>query len=206
MKLRYYMRGVGTGIVITALILLVSKQPKEITDAEIKIRAAALGMVDESIFLEEGDLQQDIEEKEYQSKQEDTDVINTTTEEITDMELKEEETEEVSDEISDEVSDEVSEIVKNPEDPELIQKDNFAQEDEEGKERQYVSITVESGDVARIVSRKLYEAGLIESEEEYNNFLSGNNYSYRLRAGYYEIPIGADHKEIAEILCKITEE
>lgn len=202
MKLRYYMRGVGTGIVITALILLVSKQPKEITDAEIKIRAAALGMVDESIFLEEGDLQQDIEEKEYQSKQEDTDVINTTTEEITDMELKEEETEEVSDE----VSENVTEIVKNPEDPELIQKDNFAQEDEEGKERQYVSITVESGDVARIVSRKLYEAGLIESEEEYNNFLSGNNYSYRLRAGYYEIPIGADHKEIAEILCKITEE
>lgn len=202
MKLRYYMRGVGTGIVITALILLVSKQPKEITDAEIKIRAAALGMVDESIFLEEGDLQQDIEEKEYQSKQEDTDVINTTTEEIIDMELKEEETEEVSDE----VSENVAEIVKNPEDPELIQKDNFAQEDEEGKERQYVSITVESGDVARIVSRKLYEAGLIESEEEYNNFLSGNNYSYRLRAGYYEIPIGADYKEIAEILCKITEE
>lgn len=202
MKLRYYMRGVGTGIVITALILLVSKQPKEITDAEIKIRAAALGMVDESIFLEEGDLQQDIEEKEYQSKQEDTDVIKTTTEEITDMELKEEETEEVSDE----VSENVTETVKNPEDPELIQKDNFAQEDEEGKERQYVSITVESGDVARMVSRKLYEAGLIESEEEYNNFLSGNNYSYRLRAGYYEIPIGADHKEIAEILCKITEE
>ena len=202
MKLRYYMRGVGTGIVITALILLVSKQPKEMTDAEIKIRAAALGMVDESIFLEEGDLQQDIEEKEYQSKKEDTDVINTTTEEITDLELKEEETEEVSDE----VSENVTEIVKNPEDPELIQKDNFAQENEEGKERQYVSITVESGDVARIVSRKLYEAGLIESEEEYNNFLSGNNYSYRLRAGNYEIPIGADHKEIAEILCKITEE
>lgn len=201
MKLRYYMRGVGTGIVITALILLVSKQPKEITDAEIKIRAAALGMVDESIFLEEGDLQQDIEEKEYQSKKEDTDVINTTTEEITDMELKEE-----TEEVSDEVSENVTETVKNPEDPELIQKDNFAQEDEEGKERQYVSITVESGDVARIVSRKLYEAGLIESEEEYNNFLSGNNYSYRLRAGYYEIPIGADHKEIAEILCKITEE
>lgn len=206
MKLRYYMRGVGTGIVITALILLVSKQPKEITDAEIKIRAAALGMVDESIFLEEGDLQQDIEEKEYQSKQEDTDVINTTTEEITDMELKKEETEEISEEVSDEVSENVTEIVKNPEDPELIQKDNFAQEDEEGKERQYVSITVESGDVARIVSRKLYEAGLIESEEEYNDFLSGNNYSYRLRAGHYEIPIGADHKEIAEILCKITEE
>ena len=60
--------------------------------------------------------------------------------------------------------------------------------------------------MAKTVSEKLYEAGLIESAVEYSNFLSGNNYSYRLRGGYYEIPVGADYHQIAEILCKIAEE
>ena len=47
MKLRYYLRGLGVGIVVTALILGLSGGEKEnLSDAEIKERAAALGMVD----------------------------------------------------------------------------------------------------------------------------------------------------------------
>lgn len=52
MKLKYYMRGLGIGILMTALIMGLSLNGKrELSDEEIKERAAALGMVEESAVL-----------------------------------------------------------------------------------------------------------------------------------------------------------
>ena len=48
MKLKYYLRGLGIGIAVTALVmgLALAKTTKEsMTDEEIKERAAKLGMV-----------------------------------------------------------------------------------------------------------------------------------------------------------------
>ena len=47
-KQRYYMRGIGVGILICALILIISRinTPADISDEEIVSRARALGMVD----------------------------------------------------------------------------------------------------------------------------------------------------------------
>jgi len=48
MKLKYYMRGLGLGIILTTLILTISGNTQEkLSDKEIKVRAAALGMVEE---------------------------------------------------------------------------------------------------------------------------------------------------------------
>lgn len=53
MNLKYYLRGLGIGILVTAIIMLViSYQNKQtLTDNEIKQRAKELGMVDESESL-----------------------------------------------------------------------------------------------------------------------------------------------------------
>ncbi|MBR4277740.1 MAG: hypothetical protein IKQ28_04835 [Lachnospiraceae bacterium] len=48
-KIRFYMRGLGIGILVTALILIavnLKNNKGQMTDAEIRERAAALGMVD----------------------------------------------------------------------------------------------------------------------------------------------------------------
>ena len=47
-KQRYYMRGIGVGILVCALILIISRinTPADISDEEIVSRARALGMVD----------------------------------------------------------------------------------------------------------------------------------------------------------------
>lgn len=48
MRLKYYLRGLGAGIIVTALIMqFTPKTPEKMTDAEIKRRAAELGMVEE---------------------------------------------------------------------------------------------------------------------------------------------------------------
>ncbi|MGN0166942.1 MAG: hypothetical protein ACI4AB_02770 [Acetatifactor sp.] len=47
MKLRYYLRGLGIGIIVTALVMgLSNRDARPLTDAEIKAKAAALGMVE----------------------------------------------------------------------------------------------------------------------------------------------------------------
>ncbi len=49
MKLRYYLRGLGIGVTVTALILGISGgRTKPMSDAQIRARAAELGMVDGS--------------------------------------------------------------------------------------------------------------------------------------------------------------
>ncbi len=46
--MKYYMRGIGVGILVCALILIISRinTPAEISDSEIVSRALALGMID----------------------------------------------------------------------------------------------------------------------------------------------------------------
>ena len=52
MKLKYYLRGLGIGIVVTAIIMSITNKPQELTDAQIKMRALELGMVEESVLAD----------------------------------------------------------------------------------------------------------------------------------------------------------
>ncbi|MCR5832308.1 MAG: hypothetical protein K6G67_09245, partial [Lachnospiraceae bacterium] len=54
MKLKYYLRGLGIGVAVTAIVmgLALSKNTKgSMTDEEVKARAAELGMVEEDRTL-----------------------------------------------------------------------------------------------------------------------------------------------------------
>ncbi|MDF2485638.1 MAG: hypothetical protein K0R46_1806 [Herbinix sp.] len=53
MKLRYYMRGLGIGIILTTLILTIANPKERLTDLQIMERAKALGMVDAEDAKEE---------------------------------------------------------------------------------------------------------------------------------------------------------
>lgn len=78
MKLKYYLRGLGTGILVTALILGVSLAhgKESISDEEVKKRAAELGMVEEFKSLAEVSRENDTKEAEG----EETEVSGNETE------------------------------------------------------------------------------------------------------------------------------
>lgn len=53
MNLRYYLRGLGLGILVTALILSIAGSKKHsMTDAQIKERAKELGMIENTVLVE----------------------------------------------------------------------------------------------------------------------------------------------------------
>ncbi|MDO4188787.1 MAG: hypothetical protein Q4D29_07330, partial [Lachnospiraceae bacterium] len=63
MKLRMYLRGLGLGMVVTALVMAfgVKTNNKTMTDAEVRARAKELGMVEET-----GTLKEAVEEKKVE--------------------------------------------------------------------------------------------------------------------------------------------
>ncbi len=62
------------------------------------------------------------------------------------------------------------------------------------------TVTIEAGDVSRIVSAKVFEAGLVESADEFNSYLGEHGYANQLQPGTYEINKDATFRQIAVIL------
>ena len=81
MKLKYYMRGLGLGIVVTAVIMSFIRQPEKLTDTQIKLRALELGMVEKSILADfQENENQNIEHKSQETKSENTETEKETQE------------------------------------------------------------------------------------------------------------------------------
>ena len=80
MKLKYYLRGLGIGILVTALIMGISAgRQKQMSDEEVRARARELGMV-ESTTLSNLGLQSNKETATGDSIEEKTDETNNETE------------------------------------------------------------------------------------------------------------------------------
>ena len=122
MGLRLYLRGLGIGVIVTALLMGYSLGgKKELSDAEIRSRAEALGMVEESKVLvkpEEKDGQEDVADPgipETDASKEDTgspititgdaDITNVPENETTDTEEDAADTKEDASDIEEDASD-----------------------------------------------------------------------------------------------------
>lgn len=196
MKLKYYLRGLGIGILVTALIMgFTTRDSRPLTDAEIKAAAAELGMV-ESDSLRLADLPQE----------------PTPTPEITPEPTKEPETTpepEATTESSGEPAKE-SETTPEPEaipevTPELTEEPETASEaatettQESGTD---ISVTVSAGSGSRTVCNRLEEAGVITDAAEFDKYLCDQGYSKRICVGTFEIPADASWEEIAKIITR----
>ena len=194
MKLKYYLRGLGIGMIVTALILGISFSNRQeqtaqgMTDDQIRERAAELGMVDSSELtlaaLQNGAKQptENATEDpvETQGQKETTEVAETTAD------LQETQT-----------TAETATAPENTAEPETtIVPENTAETDQELD----TGITIQRGDDSGSVSRKLYEAGLVENAKAFDNYLCHNGYSRSINPGTYEIEPGTSEEEIAKII------
>ncbi len=57
-----------------------------------------------------------------------------------------------------------------------------------------------------MICKKLQQANLIDSAEEFNKFLIANDYDNLILPGVYAIPKGATYEEIAKLLTTKIEE
>lgn len=167
MKLKYYLRGLGIGIVVTVLVMMAVLGNKQtMTDAEVKARAKELGMIENTIIK---------------------DVANKNEDVVSDEKVDEERPD-VETEIEDEpVEEKTDEPVSEP-------------ADENTDDSESVTITVVGGDSSWSVSKRMEEAGLIESASDFDKYLCQNGYDKRIRLGNYEITKDMSYEQMAKII------
>ncbi len=92
MERKYYLRGLGVGIVVTAVIMgMIASRNKTMTDQEIIARAKELGMVENTVLSD-----MDEEEQEQEQELERADLLEDVTETISRQDAGREPAEEAS--------------------------------------------------------------------------------------------------------------
>lgn len=214
MKLRYYLRGLGIGIIVTALIMgIAAGDARPLTDAEIRAAAQQLGMV-EGDSLRLSDIQQSSVPVEDEGEPEETVPEESGagpergSEEVLPESVPVEDGEEPEETIPGESGAGSEEALPEnvPEENEETPEDGTQATEENANgalpEGGAVTITVEAGSGSRTVCNQLAEAGLIEDAAAFDRYLIENGYSKRICVGAYEIEPGTDEEQIAKIITK----
>ena len=184
MKLKYYLRGLGIGIIVTTIILVscFSMQKPKMTDAQIIEKASQLGMImpeQDSVVAAETETTEPEETQQKNEQQVAAEEAQQETEQQTEV-PKEQATEETQ-------QDAPSEDTENAESEDPAQQEPF-------------TLVVNRGDVCRTMCENLAANGVIDDSEGLRKYLSEVGYASFISAGTYQIPYHASYEEITNIL------
>ena len=226
MERKYYLRGLGLGIAMTAIIMGVALSGnKTMTDEEIIARAKELGMVENTVLLDGNDenaeenTDNNSAEGQNADSQQDSvaaepdkpvrDDVAAAGEENKPVDDTEEGVESDAKDGTADAEDETADAEDGEPDDgsenSLLQTEHENDEPEENVNEIITSaaiktITVNSGDGSYTVAKKLADVGVVTSAETFDTFLCQNGYDKRLRTGTFSIPADASDEQIARIV------
>ncbi len=217
MKLKYQMRGLGIGIIVTALLMgVVTDNRIPLSDAEIRMLALELGMVDsDSLKLS------DIPNVAPGSSEED-EPSSTGADGASEPETEEnggdgsEEGGSASGPQGDSGGDSGDEgesgsagdAVSGEGSPGNVG-DAAGEEGQSGNAEGFsegtasdspITVVIEGGATSYSVCLELQRLGLVEDAARFDNFLCDMGYSKSVREGTFQIPAGTSEEEIARII------
>ncbi len=192
MKFKYYLRGIGIGVVVTTFIFMIlisihkneermdsasknNMESKTVAAAEddTEKKAQSDATPSKQISKEDKDVEKDTRPKENTKPKEDAKPkADTGKDQNTETETQQTETEE--DETENESSDKVR-------------------------------FEISGGEFSDVICRKLQEEGLISDAKEFNRFLIEKDYDNSILPGIYDIPKDATYEEIAVLLTSKVE-
>ena len=226
-KLKIYLRGLGIGIMVTALILAITnlnKNNKGMTDAEVIARAQELGMVSSNSYSltdAEGDReaagQSTVNENDSNSAgTEIPDADNADTDNIDTSAADNAGTDNTDASATDNAGADNTDAsatdnagagntdtsATNNSDTDNNSTDTTANTDSSSDSTtgEAVSITVTAGSGSETLAASLLRAGLIEDSKDFNTYMVNNGYSTKIRVGTFSIPMGSTYEEICKIV------
>lgn len=181
MKLKYYLRGCGVGIVLTVVIFMVALKAKGgiMTDQKVMQRASELGMV----MKEE--IQKDLDTQTASETQTNADTQGALRA-VTDTQETVQNTQQ----------DNSGKSTQAEEHKKLQEKK------EEKDSQKEIVISVKKGDVCRDVAERLYEKGLVKDAEEFRVYMGEHGYAKNLCIGQFSLKKGMSYEQIAKTLTK----
>ena len=169
---KYFLRGMGFGILVTVVLFSV-----------------ALVFYEPNTSSAESDTETVSEDKKQET---DTDKESTT------KETKEEEKEEAKEEANNESDTAASEETKN----DTAEEEPKAATTETKTPSNFVSFKVTAGESSSKVAENLYRAGLIDNPSAFNTYLEQNGYDNTIHVGTFNIPEGSTYEQIANTISK----
>lgn len=187
MKKKYFVRGLGIGIIFGALIMLaayLTSGKGSLSDEEVMKRAQELGMVKKSEY---------VLDSEVTSEETTTEAVTTEAPVATEKATEEETTEApgTTERATEEAATEAATTEKAT---------TEAATTEQMDAKTKATITVSGGMSSETISSLLENAGLVDSASKFNSFLVQNGYDKKLETGSFDISGGMTYEEIARIL------
>ncbi|MCM1156915.1 MAG: hypothetical protein NC300_01275 [Bacteroidales bacterium] len=185
MKFKYFLRGLGIGLIFASVIFLTAYQSNipSITDEEIVRRAKELGMEEkeDSVAGLISDKTENDKRNTGKSKKEEGSTSAAENPDSTgENTAVEQSTEEQTDNADTTEQKETAEDERKPDDT--------------------VSLTIDGGSSSYPVCQKLKELGMIENADEFDAYLIENGYAARIRVGTHTLKKGMSFREIAEAI------
>lgn len=173
MKRKYFVRGLGVGILFGALIMFaayMTSGKNRMSDEDVIKRAQELGMVKQSEYVLESDVTSQETTTEEITTEATTEKATTTTEKATTEKTT---TEKATTEAS---------------------------TTEKADTSTQTTVTISSGMSSEAIASALANAGLVDDASKFNSFLVANGYDMKLETGNFSLETGMSYEEIAKIL------
>ena len=186
MKTKYFLRGLGAGIILSSVVLLFGSPKDILSDEEIKQRAFKLGMIEKEDALEQV-LNKSATATPSAIASEEPDVTPESTESSDSKTSKEQAT------VQGKKKSQTAEPAKQAKQTQ-VQKSNASNE--------LVVVQIKPGMWSDEIAKTFYDLQLVKDAEEFDSFLCDNGYASMIRVGSYKVPKGSTYEEIAKIITK----
>lgn len=222
MKRKYYLRGIGIGIIFTAVIMSIgynTSYKNKISDKEIIVRAKELGMVEGNSSnldnllsttpsptpakeagtdnLEPGGTTETSTEPEPSTEPETTKDADTTEEAGP---TNTPETTKDTESGKDVKQTPTQEVDKEDTEPIISSDKTDDTQNNSVEEEKKVMIEITEGMSSETVAKLLKSNGIIEDSDAFNQYLIINKYTKRIRVGTYEIEPYLSYQMIADMI------
>lgn len=206
MRLRYYLRGLGLGILFAVIIIAICGKGTEgsLSDSQIMQRASELGMVSTE-NVKNHTLSNDTEAVKKENVQDTEPAVadnSTGNNAATDNNAA---TGNNTATDNNAATDNAQQGQGNQAETQNSADASTALQPEAGStpaETQYVTITVMDGEVCRDIAADLQSKGLVDDAEKFRIYMGETGYASFIHNGDFQIPVGASYEEIANILLR----
>lgn len=220
MKLRYYLRGLGIGVIVTALLMGYSGRQQNMTDEQVRKRAAEMGMIESSVLSapsSPSENEEDDSEEEDGSEDEEPEhsIIPTAAATPTAVPTSTPTAAATPTPTATPTATPTptrvvtatptatptpTRVVTATPTPTPTAAPTATPTPTPTAAEETVIITIRGGDSSVSVSRAVAAAGLAESSADFDTYLCSNGYDKRLAVGVHVIPVNATYEEIAREL------
>ncbi len=226
MRLKYYLRGLGLGILVSTLFLMLSIQLHGgiMTDERVIARAKELGMVipddgETDTQAPEGESAQPDDAAQNDATQDDGLPGDTAQDGAQQNDVAQNDT--TADDVAQDNAQPGDTAQGDAQQNDAAQNDTTSDDAAQGDTTQDnaqsddttsdsavqndntqddIIFTVADGEVCRTAAEKLLACGLIEDVDAFRKYMSAHDYDGLIREGTYRIPVGADTETIAKII------